>query len=255
MCGFVKVERQAGDGGKRKGSQSLLSLLSPCVQVMKYQHKQETNPDALSHCWDNLSLGFPPWETSLIRLQPLSLQSLTAKQTSLKRKNCMDIPCLLFRPFENSAVEGCSCPVVALLRVGISNKTPVFPSGRSSYLQQTALRQYNPSWELDRTLGKHMQKVTNVLLFRLIRKVKMVGFSSTLKKKKKVVLSSQVILGLFLPSPSSVPFKGSLIFRTAFGFTSCQTKKITASLLFHIQRRICFRDPSLTDYRLVCRHY
>lgn len=150
-----------GDGGKRKVSQSLLSLLTPCVQIMKYQHKQETNPGALSHCWDNLSLGCPPWKTLPIKL-PLSPQSLTANQTCLKRKNCMVSPCLLFRPFENSTVEGCSCQAVALLRVRISRKAPLFPCGHSSYLQYTALGWYNPSWELYRTLGKHMQKVTDV---------------------------------------------------------------------------------------------
>lgn len=57
----------------------------PCYSLV-YQHKQETNPDALSHCWDNLSLGCPPWKTLPVRLQPLSFQSLTAKQTSLERK-------------------------------------------------------------------------------------------------------------------------------------------------------------------------
>lgn len=49
-----------GDGGKRKVSQPLFSLSSACVKIMKYHHKQETNPDALSRCWDNLSLGSPP---------------------------------------------------------------------------------------------------------------------------------------------------------------------------------------------------
>jgi len=52
--GFCKVEGQTGEGGKRKGSQSLLSLLSCCVQIMKYPHKQEPNPDDLSPRWDNL---------------------------------------------------------------------------------------------------------------------------------------------------------------------------------------------------------
>lgn len=51
------------------------------------------------------------------------------------KENCMGIPCLLFRPFDNSVAEGCSCSVVALLRVGISRETPLFPCGHSSYLK------------------------------------------------------------------------------------------------------------------------
>lgn len=149
MCGYFKVDIQVKDGGKRRVSQSLLSLLSPCVQIMKY--KQETNPDALSHCWDNLSLGCPPGKTLPIRLQPLSLQPLAAKQTRIKRKNCMDIPCLLFRPFENSAVEGRSCPVVALWRVGISRKNPLWI--RKNPLWALQLPPIDCSWVVQSQLG------------------------------------------------------------------------------------------------------
>lgn len=127
---FVRWRGRQAQGGQRKGSQSLLFLLSCCVQAGA---KPRWPVTLLGQPVPGLPTTGVSWQSGCYAVS-VSLNTYCKIDQPEKEKLHEYAPRLLFRTFK-SAVEGRSYPLVALFRVGISSKAALSPSGHCSYLQ------------------------------------------------------------------------------------------------------------------------